>query len=83
MVFLLVVICLSGCTANERARKYGGKQTIDVPAGHKVIDVTWKGEDVWYAYRPIREGEQPETITFQQKSKYGIIEGKVVFEESN
>ena len=81
-ILLLVVLCLSGCTANERAKRFGGEQTIEVPSGHKVIDVTWKEDDIWYAYRPMREGEQAETVTFQAKSNFGIFEGKVVFEES-
>lgn len=39
--------------------------------------------DLWYATRPMREGEIPETTTFQEKSALGIVEGTVIFIESN
>lgn len=80
---ILVVLLLSGCTGNQWAKTYGGTETITVPKGQKVFDVTWKGEDIWYATRPFREGEVPETSTFRAKTNFGILEGSVIFEESN
>ena len=80
---LLVVATLSlGCTANSRAKSFGGAQTINVPAGQKIIDVTWKEDSIWYATRPMREDEKPETVTFTQKSSFGVFEGSVTFVES-
>lgn len=78
-----MLLAFVGCTENQRARNFGGTETIIVPQGQKVFDVTWKDECLWYATRPFREGEEPETSTFQQKSNFGILEGTVIFKESN
>ena len=82
-ILLVTILVLCGCTENARTKVIGGTQTINVPAGQKVFDVTWKDANIWYATRPFREGEVPETVTFHNKSNYGILEGKVIFKESN
>lgn len=81
-MFACFVLCFAGCTANERARSFGGSETINVPVDQKVIDVTWKQDAIWYATRPMRADEKPETVTFHQKSAYGVFEGSVTFVES-
>lgn len=81
-IAILLVISV-GCTENARTKVLGTTQTIQVPKGQKVFDVTWKGEDLWYATRPFREGEVPETCTFHAKTSYGMFEGTVIFTESD
>jgi len=77
---LLLVGTLS-CTENERAKKYGGTMTVNVPKGNKLEGATWKGDEVWYLYRPFREGEKPETHILAEDSRFGLLTGKVQFIE--
>jgi hypothetical protein len=82
--YLLLLICtllLVGCTENQRARNFGGTSNVDLPAGQKMINVTWKGDDLWYATRPMRSDEQPETYTFKESSSMGITSGTVILKE--
>jgi len=80
--FLLCIgIALLSCTENQRARTFGGDARIDVPAGNKVTNITWKGEDLWYSYRPFEEGEKPVTQKFIESSSFGLMEGSVTFYE--
>lgn len=81
-ILLVSIICF-GCTANQRARSFGGSTTVKLPANTKLVNVTWKKDDIWYLTRPMREGEMPENLTFQEKSNFGFVEGAVIFEESN
>lgn len=81
-IVLLAVMGFSLTGCKSIARSYGGTITIDVPKGQKVIEATWKDNDVWYLTRPMREDEKPEIFTFQEDSNLGIIEGKVIFKES-
>jgi hypothetical protein len=60
---------------------YGGTINIDLPVGEKLAEVTWKDNNLWYLTRPMREGEEAETWTFQEKSNYGVMEGKVILKE--
>lgn len=86
-LFLTLLTTLSslvvlGCTEKQRAKNWGGTVEFKVPEGNKVIDVTWKGTDLWVAYRPMRPGETAETVTMEEDSSWGTMEGKVIFKES-
>ena len=78
------IVLLSSCTENERARSFGGTQTVDLPANTKLVNVTWKDDyNMWILTRPMRENETPETHTFSEKSNFGVMDGTVIFNESN
>lgn len=76
-----VLLGCSGC-GNMVAKSYGGTMNIDLPAGEKLAEITWKDNNLWYLTRPMREGEEAEIWTFQEKSNYGMMEGKVILKES-
>ena len=83
MVLLaLLTFSMVACTANQRAKTFGGEMIIQVPCDNVVFDVTWKGEDVWYATQPPRPDWRPERKSFIEASSYGVIEGKVILVES-
>lgn len=48
---LILLLILTGCTDNTRARSFGGNTTIELPAGEKLFDVTWKEANLWYCTR--------------------------------
>jgi len=83
LLVLSVVLMLGSCTENDRAKSFGGTMTIEVPKGNRVTNITWKKGDLWYSYRPYVNGEIPTTQTFIEESSMGIMEGKVIFKESN
>jgi hypothetical protein len=72
---------LSGCTANQRAKQFGGTVKIQLPCGQKLSFATWKDANLWYAIRAFRPGETPEVTTMIEDSDYGVMKGRVVFEE--
>ena len=77
----ILSISFIGCTAQSRAKKYGGTYKVELPAGQEFVDATWKGDELWYITKPRSAGDRPETFTFQEDSKFGLLEGKVVFIE--
>lgn len=77
-----VLLGCSGCGGNMIAKNCGGTINIDLPAGEKLTEVTWKNNSLWYLTRPMREGEEAETWTFREKSNSGIKKGKVILKES-
>lgn len=79
---LVVLVALTSCTENTRAKSWGGTMTINVPKGNKVTNITWKKGDLWYSYRPFQAGEEPTIQTFVEESNLGLMEGKVIFIES-
>jgi len=85
MVILALITCtliMVGCTDNSRARNWGGTLTTNLPKGTKFINATWKDSDMWVLTRPMNTNDVAETFTFQEKSRFGMLEGKVIFVES-
>jgi hypothetical protein len=77
---LVLAASLTGC--NSVAKNFGGTVNVDLPENQKLLEATWKESSIWYLTRPMREGEVPETYTFQEDTTFGIMEGKVIFKES-
>lgn len=66
---------LTGCDQGV-ARSLGGDMTLELEM------ITWKDDSLWYLTRPMQDGEEPETHTFQQSSEFGVFEGTVTIVES-
>ena len=64
------------------AKKVGGSANVELPPKTKLVLVTWKGDNLWVLSRPFREGEKAETYTYQEDSKWGLIEAKIVIRET-
>jgi len=79
---IAILITLFACTDNQRSKAFGGTMEIKVPCDQSVFDVTWKGENLWYATQPARSDWRPEAKRFVEYSSYGLIEGEVVLHES-
>ena len=77
-----VLAVAAGCTENQRARTFGGTMTVTLPAGQKLVNATWKQDNLFYLTRPMRTNETAETFTFKEDSSWGIIEGDVIFVET-
>jgi len=78
---LVIFLALVSCTENQRAKQFGGNATVDLPPNTKFIGATWKADGLWYSYRPIREGEKPESVVLKEQSSFGLIQGSVTFTE--
>lgn len=81
-ILAAMVILSASCTENSRAKAFGGTMTVELPVDTKLDSASWKGEEMWYLTRPMREGEVAETWTMQEDSSFGIVEGTVIFKES-
>lgn len=76
VVLLLSVAYLSSsCTSNQWARSYGGTQTITLDPGQRLVNVTWKEDNLWLLVKP--DTTAPKKYTFAEKSSMGVWEGTV------
>lgn len=84
IIVVSFVCCFAfmGCTENSRAKSFGGSAKIDLPAGQKLVNVTWKDSNIWYLTRPMRSDEKAESYTFQEKSNFGALEGTYILQEN-
>ena len=81
LLSLLTILSFSSCTEQERARNFGGKIEIEVPAGYKVTSATWKEAELFYFMEPMEEGYVPTEKKFIESSCYGFWESEVTFKE--
>lgn len=71
----ITIIALSSCTENARVKHFGGEGTINLPQGRKLVNVTWKENQIWYLSRPMHKDDVAETYQFQEESSWGVVEG--------
>lgn len=81
LVIFVLVLLLGGCTDNQQARVFGGKFTVDLPKGQKLINATWKDTDLWYLTRTMTAKDSAQTYQFKEKSTWGALEGEITFVE--
>jgi len=76
-----MVTSMVSCTENARVRRFGGEAIVQLQSGQKLVEVTWKDNDLWYLTRPMRSNEKPEEYKFSEKSSIGIMEGVYIIKE--
>jgi hypothetical protein len=79
LIALLLVVTLFSCTANERARNLGGTEHITLDRSERLVNVTWKKDDLWILTKS--DTTKPSKYLFKEKSSYGILEGEIIIEE--
>lgn len=81
-LLLVALISFISCTENQRVKQFGGSGTIVLPKGQKLINVTWKDDNLWYITRPMNNKDSVEVYTFKEDSSFGLMNGEFVIKES-
>lgn len=76
-VFLAILlgVMVTSCTENNRVKNWGGEGTLNLPQGRKLVNVTWKENQIWYLTRPMDSTDKAETYQFHEESSWGVMEG--------
>ena len=71
-----LIFIMSACaeeTKTEEIKTEVPKETIlRLPACAKLINVSWKNDNLWYLTRPLRTKETTETYTFKKELGFSI-----------
>jgi hypothetical protein len=82
LIILVLLFLGMACTQQMCAFSCGGDATIgDFPCGKKIINVTWKKDNLWILTRPLRTNDTLETYTFAESSSWDMMEGTVIIKE--
>lgn len=76
-VVAITLLAMTSCTDNQRARSFGGTETIKIDPNERFINLTWKQDDIWVIVQDTVTGE----IYAKEKSSFGIMQGKVVIKK--
>ena len=79
------ILSMTACD-NTLTKTFGGTMTVEIEKDQKLVNVSWKssgkdGSSLWLLTRPKKDGEQPETYKYIEKSTFGVLEGTVVIQE--
>jgi hypothetical protein len=81
VIYIMVVIGFTSCTQNEIARNYGGSETIKLPVGEKLVNITWKEEHLWVLTTDMKSDDSAHIYNFKEKSSWGVMEGNITIVE--
>lgn len=73
----ITLLALASCTDNQRARSFGGNETIKIEPQEKFINITWKQNNLWVIVQDTITG----TIYAKEKSSFGVMQGKVIIQK--
>lgn len=82
MAIWILSLCfiLSACSSNDRAKNWGGTTTVKLAKCERLDNVTWKNTELWFTTHEDCN-QSPRKHSFKEDSRWGLIEGTVIFEE--
>jgi hypothetical protein len=75
LLAIIMGVMVASCTENNRVKNWGGDGTLTLPKGQKLINVTWKENQVWYLTRKMTPKDSCQIYTFHEESSWGVMEG--------
>lgn len=78
-LLICVMMLLTSCTGNQRARQLGGTETVTLEPNQRVVNITWKETNLWILTK--QDTTKPITYEFKEHSGFGLIQGKVIIVE--
>ena len=79
-VVFAVIMMLTSCE-NLVTRNFGGSQTIELEKGQRLVEITFKDNDLWILTEPMDSDYVPKTKTFYEDSNLGVMQGKITIVE--
>lgn len=73
LIIISALAVLTACTKNERTRNFGGDETIKIAANEKLVNITWKENDIWIITQDTITGN----YYAKEKSAWGLLQGKI------
>lgn len=74
-ILVTIPIAYRGCHQHI-VKEWGGSLTIRLKPNIKLLNVTWKEEQLWLLTTD-RTNELPKTYNFTERTKLGILRGNV------
>lgn len=81
ILFAIIVLSTFSCTQQYQTRKWGGSDSITLPKGERLIEATWKDNNLWYLTEPMDSDYKPQVKIFRESSSFGVFEGTAKFIE--
>lgn len=80
IVSAMIVACLCSCE-NLMTRNFGGSKEIKLEKGQRLVEITFKDNDLWILTEPMDSDYMPKTKIFYEDSNFGVMQGKITIVE--
>lgn len=77
---LLSIVFVLGCSEQLETREYGGTMEIILEKGDKLVNISWKDNDLWYLVRPMNPEDSAITYYYKESAETGK-NGTVIIHE--
>lgn len=74
LIIAISIGMLISCTDNQRAKSFGGTETVELKPNHRFINITWKNDDLWIVTQDTTTG----MFYCKEKSSWGILKGTII-----
>lgn len=74
VLVFLVGLALTLTCQQFLSRKWGGTTTITLEPGERLLEATWKDNNLWFLVEPMDDDYIPKTKVFKESSMYGLLE---------
>lgn len=82
IALLVLMMTAISCTEQSMTRSFGGKMSIKLPKGERLLTATWKEADLFYLTEPMDSGYIPKNKKFVESSSFGVWESEITFIET-
>ena len=86
LLFLtLITLMLTSCEGfwkQATTKHFGNDMTVKLNPNEKLVEVTWKDDNIWYLTEPMDSNYVPKTKVFREISIYGVFQGSITFVET-
>ena len=76
ILLIFIVIGITSCTDNQRARSFGGTEKVKLLPNEEFINITWKKDNLWVVVRDKNTGN----FYAREKSSFCVMQGSIVIE---
>ncbi|MEI6022568.1 MAG: hypothetical protein WCQ32_01880 [bacterium] len=82
-IFIVILVIIGFYATNTQwfTKSFGGTTELQLQKGKKLINITWKGDNLWYITRDMKKSDSAETYTFQESSNLSVAQGLVIIHE--
>jgi hypothetical protein len=79
---LAVIILATSCTQQAVTKNWGGSMNIELEPNDKLMEITWKDDDLWVLTKKMSDDDVAEEYNFYESSSLGVFEGSINIKET-
>ena len=78
----IIAVCFyRGCSKQAMTRSWGDSMNVPLEPNQKLIEVTWKGDNLWFLTKEMTDDDVAESYQFYERDTTRWFEGCVYIDE--